>query len=402
MKFLRYVIFIVFAFAMACSFAEGPQEVTLEHQAAIKHMLKAFHAEELTRLGMQKGFDNLYATDPESAAFTHELMDSLTPDQVVEKLVPVYAKFYTSENAQATARFFETSAGVKMCNAMLRDLSMGKRLALEKIQFSPPEQRTIAEFSQSPAGLAFGRSQAKINEEGGLAVRALSSEIIQQKLKKAFSPLVKEYDASLSRDSDPATDVPMSAKANPNIFDRIAAVTIDSARQLDAIAMRYQADLHAPEYAGILSPQNLVSQTAIADGKRKIQRMGDNLDQFLQSSDDARKTFSEKFNAVPLPSKFREAFLKGREKGQAQIYDQNIRYGENQRALLELYQRTLDFSEARLGKVTIRDNVLVFSEQADLEIYRTLIAQIKVEGEREKALIREGQERIKQSVQTLR
>ena len=403
MKFLRYVTFIVLTFAMTFSFAEEPQQITPEHKAAINHMLQAFHVEELMRFGMQKGFDNLNATDPESAAFAHELMNSITPDQIVEKLVPVYAKFYSSENAQATARFFETPAGIKMCNAMLQDLSQGKkRFALEKIPFSPSEQKTITVFSQSPAGRAFGQSQAKINEEGTLAVRAMLLDVIQRKMKQAFAPVVKAYDENLSGGVASAAIAPAYTKANPNIFDRIAAITMDSARQSQALAARYQEDLHTYGAEGLLTPQNLVSQTAITDGKSKIQHMGDNLDQYLQASDDLRKNFFEKFNALPLPSKFKDAFLKASEKSQAQIYDESIRYAENQRALLELYQRMLDFAEARLGKVTIRDNVLTFSEQSDLEIYRTLVAQIKVESEKENALVAEGRDRMKQSVQRMR
>jgi len=61
-----------------------------------------------------------------------------------------------------------------------------------------------------------------------------------------------------------------------------------------------------------------------------------------------------------------------------------------------------EFMESRLGKVAVRDHRLVFSENADLEIFRSLSAQLAAESEREKALAKENEERRRKAMQSFR
>jgi hypothetical protein len=130
--------------------------------------------------------------------------------------------------------------------------------------------------------------------------------------------------------------------------------------------------------------------------------MGELLDQFLQSADDAQKIFLAQMDAIQLPEATRKEFKTKLEAGLARNYSENIRYSEIEKTQIAQYGRMLDFAEARLGKITVVDNKLVFSDPADLEIYRVLIMQFKTEAAQETALIKESAERRQQSLQTFR
>jgi hypothetical protein len=403
MKFLRYAIFISLALVAVSSFAQEGQELTQAHKATIERMLKGLHAGEIAQIGMKQGFDALEASDPQSAAFAHQIMDGITPSQFLQKLVPVYAKFFSIDDAQAIARFFETPAGIKVSETMLQAFAVGKRPTFEHL--SSADRLALGAFEQSHAGQMFGRSGTGIRAETGHMFQDLGQEIVVRKMKKAFAPVVKELDAHLSNDANDnfsAVDASSPVNNKADVFEQVAALALDATKQSQAIATRYQTELQQLGAETVLSPENLVSQAAITDGKRKIQLLNDDLDQFLQSSDDMRKKFFNKMDAISLPPRYKEAFMRGAERSQAAMFDENLRFSENQRTLAELYQRVLDFAEARLGRVTVRDNTLVFSETADLEIFRSLQAQIKVESQREKALNQESRERVKQLMQGMR
>ncbi|PFH11175.1 hypothetical protein BCF11_3617 [Collimonas sp. PA-H2] len=411
MKLLRYAAFIAFAFTATLSSVQAQQTVrptqqaTAAQKAEVRRMLISFHADTLTRIGMKKGFDLMMEEDPQSEKFLRQIMDSITPDQLVDKLTSVYVKYYPQDVAQASANFFESPVGVKTVNAMVREISAGKKVTLETAHFSPFEQQTLMSFYQSSAGRAFSQLQSKASAEAGAMLHTWGEDIVLERMRKAYAPLLKEFDSQLTTtagDSTPVSFTPVPEDAQGDLFKQIAAIIMNNILQSKADGSRYRAELQQIGYETLLSPQNLVTQAGIAEGKDKLVRMGAGLDQLLQSSEDRHKTYVQKLSKVALPSKYKAVLLHGAEEGYAESVDDNIRYGENQRSLIALYQRVLDFAEARLGRVTVSDNALLFSDTADLDIYHTLIAQINAESVQENALIQDARNRKKKSLQSMR
>ena len=168
------------------------------------------------------------------------------------------------------------------------------------------------------------------------------------------------------------------------------ALNTENIKIIQTLAAAYNKSVAELGTNGMLSPQSLVSHTVIVENREKVRRMGELLDQYLQSLDDSQKIFKSQADAIRMPEAVRKIF----EASLAKTYIGKIRFSETEKKLLALYDRTLDFADKRQGKMSIVDNKLMFSDPADLQIFKQLGAQYAYEAQQEAELTKESRERF--------
>jgi hypothetical protein len=94
----------------------------------------------------------------------------------------------------------------------------------------------------------------------------------------------------------------------------------------------------------------------------------------------------------------REQLLRGFESGLARSYELQLRFAENQRTLIDLMRRVLTLADSRFGKIALEGNRLVFEDAAELETYRSLLAQIRVLAKEEEEMTKEAEVRRQRAV----
>lgn len=410
MKIISYCALMLCTLLLMPGYAEAAADLAPAHRAAVARMLMAVQAERLANLGLRTGLDKLQASHAEGESYQREFIASLKPGQIIERFVPIYSKYFTREEAESVANFFETATGSKVINGIYNEVKAGKKVTLESAYLSVLEKNALTMFLQTTPGKKFFQpNPALADDTAGMFKawrKAWVEESSKNKMKQAFAPVIKEFDAQMADEAAGLIKPPAAPGAattgKPTVFDQIAAVVANNSRRSQENRLRFQTDLEQLGIDALLNPQNFITQAGIDEGKRKVQQIGEALDQFLKSAEDIFQEVRQQTSAIVLPATEKEAFMKGAEKSWARVYDENIRYGENQRNLVEIYRRMYEFAQTRLGRIEVSDNRLMFTETADLEIFRSLSAQLEAESEREKALVKESQERRKQALQKFR
>lgn len=383
-----------------------PVQISDAQRAAIRRMLVAFHSEEMALYGMKIGLNQAKQKDPGLESYLSELFAKITPAQLVDKMVPAYARYYSREEADAIADFLITPVGVKFVTGMVKDITAGKEFSIATMGFTPAEIVTLADFFKTPPAQKIGKVQPMINLEVQAIMRTWGQELIRASIKKSLTPLANQIDQDLASQGvapgNAAVKAPPVSAEQSKIWSAVSAIGVATSKNAAEARQRYQNDVLTSGAKMSLSAAGLTSADSIATSKKSVQFMGDSLDRYLQSYDEILTDARTKITALDIPAGLKEPFLKGFDIGLSRSYDERIRYGENQRALLSLYQRLFDFSEARLGKISVVDNKLVFADPADQEIYRTIIGQIVAEGARETALVKESQDRIRAASANIR
>jgi hypothetical protein len=409
MKFLRYIIVITLALTFVPSLAQQASDFSPAHQLAVRRMLNAMKAEQLVLLGMKKGLEG--ATDSNAAIFK-ELVGSIKPDEAVSRLVPIYAKYYSQEQAQSLAKFYESPVGTKLILAAVKQFEAADPNSLIKSdpKFDPSsldltreDTKFLEEFGKTPAARLFAVSNKKVNEESKRMFVEWGGELMKTRLKKAFAPAVNQIESILDGDPMAGSQAGVQATKESNgVFDQLGAATRDSAKRTSDIMLRYQTDLKAIGLNTLLAPASLATETGIAEGKQKIQKASESLDRYVQSANDAQDLFLKQVRAIPYPASMRDELMRNFESGLSKSYERRLKYEEIQRNLVDLFRRTYDFAESRQGKVNIRNGKLVFDNNEDLEIYRSLMAQIDKESAKEDELVKEAKDRVKETMQQFR
>jgi hypothetical protein len=410
MRYLRCCVFLL-ALTVTSAFAQTPAATppasSSYQPAVIVRLIKALRADELSKSGFRSAIESLKDQDPKTAGLLQDFLNQVSSSEIVDRLIPIYTRFFSIDDAPVLAQFFESPAGIKIIDSALEKERRGKSAVLIPPKFTPSETAAVNAFSKTSASRGFAINLAMVNTEAAKMFRAWSEEFGRNKMKQAFAPLVKEADAMIDgtvgdQAAPGVSGMPAPGGGSGDVFNQVASVGVEYIKHLQVIAARYRKGVADLDAVGILKPTTLVSQTAIVESRQKVQRMGELLDQFLQSVDDAQKVYVAQADAIQLPEAARKSYKAGIENGLARGYSENIQFAEIEKSLIAQYGRMLDFAEARLGKISVVDNKLLFSDPADLQIYRELVAQFLSEAQQETALIKESSDRFKQSVQAYR
>ncbi|HEY8026357.1 MAG TPA: peptidylprolyl isomerase [Burkholderiaceae bacterium] len=391
MSVLRYVAMIFLALVATASLAQQAQQVqqmqqvqelALGHRVAIMHLLRALHSGPLAVTTMHAGIVNAAAGDPDAEAFAQDMLGDITQEQVLDRLVPIYAKYLSADDALEIARFYESPTGLKFVATITNQVNTGKTLTTPNVPtLTPADKTNLMNFAQSRGGRTIFQAQKSINEEIGRMFREWGSEIVVTRMKQA-SAIIASSDVGA-----------ITAGRKLTLFDRVAIMYRDARLELLQDQKRFRDDSEKLSLETLLTPQVLVSKENIEESKLRVSKFTDILDAYLHSADDAREKLKQNANRLGIPVRFKEEFMRNMDAALAKNYDEEIRFSENQRNLIALSARILDFAESRLGKLSVRDNKVIFPDNADLEIYRSLYAQLKLETERSQALVTEARAR---------
>ncbi|MGO8700867.1 MAG: DUF2059 domain-containing protein [Limisphaerales bacterium] len=115
MKRLFVITLIVICSCVAVAHAETPQEKRKE----IEKMLRLTGMEKLTTQIMGQMIGTLKKQFPDTSQdFWNRFQRKLDPRELIEKIIPIYGKYYTMEDLKAINAFYESPAGKKVLETM--------------------------------------------------------------------------------------------------------------------------------------------------------------------------------------------------------------------------------------------------------------------------------------------
>lgn len=401
---LRLVTF--FLLTVITSIVHAQYVSASEHLMAIKTALRTVSFGELVIHGMKQGMEEKGTRDTEHAANKEKLLDGISPEAIINRVAPIYMQYLTYEEAVEVTRFFHTPTGHKLLTAYKSEAQTGRKAAIEEMGMTMPERRHLNSFLGSNVWRRFDEAHNKAAEEMKAALIRLWKET---GYRSAVSPFTRRLAKLIENRADGAdisteTENPTPAStSDPNMvyLDRVVRMIEASRSRTDALRAKYDAEIKKLELETILSPPNLVSKDRIDVGHKKIMQLETLLD--TQVGEIARETedLYRRLKALEGPESFRQSVGEGLDKSFRQILSWYVRFGENQRMLIDVFRRLLAFSESRLGKISLEGNQLLFDTAADLEMYRALRSQLAAETEREDQLVKESEAWEKEALRKL-
>src|SRR5579863_1850314 len=113
-KLLLSAILIISSFAFSAH-----ADIAPEKRAEIEKMLRLTGMEKLTQQMMAQMIDGFKKQMPDAPSdFWNKFQQKLDTHELIEKIMPVYDKYYTVEDLKAINAFYESPAGQKILSTL--------------------------------------------------------------------------------------------------------------------------------------------------------------------------------------------------------------------------------------------------------------------------------------------
>jgi hypothetical protein len=335
--------------------------------AAIKRLLQALEIPTIVRTGM--------ANIPQNERERHELGAHMarhsSDDDFCSVLAPSYVKYISADQADRLAIHYRTSIGRRRVIAMV---ARETGLKGEKNPFfTPTEIREIKAIDALPGAVTLVKERDKIMAANIAAVAAWSTEYQQYYLQQALSNLGQIITAQRNyKTGDPGEKFTIRRTGLATLDNYVMIVAESNIATVNANRM-LQNDLNSYQLDKLLKKDRLVSSAGIAQSRLSLASGGERIEAYLREMDQQQTTYRQRISAAAPDKQSLAAF----EPGMMRMFEDLVRFGETQRALLDVLGRVLDFAESRLGHIRAGDQGLLFENEDDLQMYNKLMEKTK-------------------------
>lgn len=361
------------------------------HVAAVREMIEAMQLQRI----MRRLFQIMGEMEDQQGEVMRHMALHVSDDEILARLAPVYVPYISAEDARQVARNFRSS---------LAQRDVAATLARARItqgdtdpHFTASEQVEAQRLTAMPAAFGKDGRQAQIQGASRAMYMQWSREYHDRLLAQAMQAVRAYITAAL--DLQPGQAAPKLALQPTGLpsLDKALLVVADVTLATTTANLTYAADIDSYQLDRVLAPARLVSAQGIARSKATIVKAGDRIEAYLAQIDRLQQSAWGRLQASKSGSNARQII----EAGMTARYDFMLRFGENQRSLMDLFTRVLQFAESRLGAIELHDESLAFRDEADQAMYRSLIAQLKKASEEESALVDEAQQTAQRSLKKL-
>lgn len=361
------------------------------HAAAVREMIEAMQMHRMTRHVFQISGE---MEDQQREVMRHMALH-VSDEEILARLTSAYAPYISAEDARQVARNFRSSLAQREIAATLARIRITQ--GDTDPHFTDSEQLEVQRLMTMPAALGKDGSQAQIRSATKAMYMQWSREYHDRLLAQAMQAMRAYITAAL--DLQPGQAAPKLALQPTGLpsLDKVLLIVADVTLATTTANLTYAADIDSYHLDLVLAPERLVSAQGIATSKATIAKAGDRIEAYLAQIDRLQQSAWGRLQASKSGSNARQII----EAGMAARYDFMLRFGENQRSLMDLFTRVLQFAESRLGAIELRGESLAFRDEADQAMYQSLIAQLKKASEEESALVDEAQQTAQRSLKKL-
>lgn len=344
-----------------------PGPAGTEQLAAMSRLLQAMKMPTSIRAMMARTPNQ----DQETYEVNQHMSQHASDSDICGVIAPVYAKFLSAGEADRLAAYYSSSVGQRQLVAMLSSKGVLKG---EKIPyFTDKEMLEVRAMETTPAAKAFVAAQPRIVAAQQAALQAWRDQYYTGYQKKAIANLTEIRTANANyKPGDPAQNF-VFRRTGLETLDRYTMLIADYNIETININRALSNDLGRYGIDNMLMKERLVTAEGLGRARDILSKSEERLERYLQDRDRQQTAVRERIAGLTQNKQALALFTPGL----AREYDQLVRFGENQRAQMDLYKRVIDFAESRLGAIQIKDNRMVFNNDADLQMFNTLMEQVQ-------------------------
>jgi hypothetical protein len=353
--------------------AASPEQVV-----AARHMLQAMELAKVVRNGMARA-PNL---DQETYDAMQHISRNASDREICELLAPIYGKYAPAVEMERLATAYGTSVGRRLVGSMLGMEGMGG--GVRGPIFNDSELREARAINALPASKAIVAAKTTLLAESRTALENWRNAYYANYVRQGMNALRELSDALASRKpGDPEPQLKFTRSGMPTL-DKVINIMAEHNITIGNAGVALRSDLESYDIGHLLAKERLVSAEGIAQSKRTLAKSEERIERYLRVMDLMQTEYRQRLaKAVQSPKS-----LASFEPMMAAQYDLLVRIGENQRALTDVFSRVLAFSASRAGKIHLQDDRLMFDDEADLQVFTTMTAQIRALSEEESQLFK--------------
>lgn len=331
--------------------------------ALYRHVAQSVKLDQLFRVWLNKTPND---GSERSQLFAHMRQHDIA-DGIYTAAAPYLARQISPASATRIISFFDSATGRKASAALYARLATP---AAPSVPLTPAEQLEYAAFNNSPAGRELGASasQDKLNPIFTTWGNGYTLQLVHRQMNEA-----RVYIAAMAAAAPGAAGPAKLLPSGITSIDMVVDHMVRSSLKMTRAAKAFDADLQSYGIADALRGERLVSQEGIDQSRHAVDQADLRVEQYGRQLDELLQERSAGFRSIPGAT---VADVQDADKSAARAFDWSVRFGENQRTILDCYRRTLALAESRLGTLHMEQGKLVFANDADLRLYQSLKTQM--------------------------
>lgn len=377
-------LFASLALAALSATAAPSAPPSAEQLTAARHLLQSMAMPKIVRNALARA-PNI---DQESYEVAQHMSRNVGDSDICAVLAPAYAQYAPAAEIERLATAYESTVGRRLISSVLAQ--QGILEGLRKPPLTASEMREARAIDALPAGKAITAASIPLQTEARSAMLAWRNAYYANYTRQGMAAL-RELGATAARrkpgDPEPQLKFQRTGLAT---LDQTVALMAEHRISVSNASMAMRSDLESYDLRHMLAKERLVSVEGIALSKRMLAQSEERVERFLRVMDLLQTSFRQRLAKVVKTPQSLASF----EPTIAKDYEFIVSFGENQRAQFDTMGRILTFSQSRAGKLHLKDNRLIFDDEADLQVFNTLIEKIQQLGKDELKLFDEGRDQV--------
>lgn len=371
------ILFASLALLALSAPAAPPTSASPEQVAAARHLMQAMSMPTILRNGMARAPQ----TDPESYDVAQHISRNASDPEICALLAPVYGKHAPAADIERLARAYESPTGRRLIANMLAQ--QGSLEGLRAPPLTAAETREARAIDALPASKAITAAGNTLKAETVAVMTAWRNAYYANYTRRALASLRELNNTAARRqpgDPEPRLNFQRTGLAT---LDKVVALMAEHTISISNASAAMRSDMDSYDIRNILAKERLAAADGIVLSKRSLAQSEERMERFLRVMEMLQTSFRQRLaKTVQNPQS-----LASFEPLIARQYEFIVNFGENQRALLDTFGRVLAFSQSRAGKLHLKDERLLFDDEADLQVFNTFMAKIRQLTDEESKLV---------------
>ncbi|NHZ91517.1 hypothetical protein F2P45_21275 [Massilia sp. CCM 8733] len=327
--------------------ASASAPLAAAHLEAVRYMLSVVNGETILQAAVK---ENSALRPVQQELFRH-LFSSSTPQRMQELIVRTLARHLSQEDARSISEAYATAPGQRALRTPADDVAAFNAL--------PP-----ALLLSSAVGAARADIQKTADEWGAEALAKIT--------EKALSMMQIEVDSLYKRAAytEPLLSKYWKSMAGVVPVDQLAtAQAAGTARAVHA-EWTFLQTVREMEWSKMLTPDNLASAGQVAACQRKLDVVEVGAGRYLHARRDNLRQTDDTLNQIDMP--FESKALADAAQALVREAAELDSFEKGQAALIAAHRAILAFAAERPGKLSVKNDKLVFANKADQRTYAAL------------------------------
>lgn len=356
-----------------------------EHQQATREMLRAMRIIDMTRVGFRK----VVADKMELKEIIMYADKHVSDEELLDVYVPVYARHVSTAEARKASAAFRNKDTQLALDMAVRQIRNGPAVST---RMTPAQRIALETFNRSPWGKWFVDLAGRVSQDSARALQVWMADYHTALFMSGLRGVAQHTQAYAATDRKTAPTAYFPDIVGVSYIDATNLLVAESTAAILKAEWQLDTDLDVLGIEKLLDAATLSSPQKVVAARLTLEQIDAKVEAYIANSDLGLKKTIADLRMIEMPAK--DVFHRGLQIGFERRLDWSVRFAENQRAILDVIRRILVFADARKNKISLQDGKMLFETDADVALFKALVAEAQSEDAKGERLRAEAMQRV--------